>query len=122
MWDQVGRPGDVACAEPAAHKIVTAMLGNDLRDEDLVGFGGSGREGERNFAETKLEQAVSPAGLAVVIAEVIAERSGVELASAISDCNRCWNPDGEIGACGYACCSRTGSSVAAKAERAGVRS
>jgi len=66
---------------------------------------------------------VTPAfGVHAKLAEVIAERSGVELASAISDCNRCWNPDGEIGACGDACCSRTGSSVAAKAERAGVRS
>ena len=42
------------------------------------------------------------------LAELIALRAGVEIAEAIaaSDACRCWNPAGEVGACGAACAAR----------------
>src|SRR6201989_2143468 len=67
MRDEVGRPGDVARSEPAAHKVRTAMFGKDLFDKGLVGFGGSGREGQGNLAKTELEQAITSTRLTVVV-------------------------------------------------------
>ena len=51
---------------------------------------------------------VTPAfGVHPKLAEVIAERAGVELAAEVGDCSRCWNPNGAVGTCGDACCART---------------
>ena len=51
---------------------------------------------------------VTPAfGVHAKLAEVIAERSGVDIvAPGPADEPRCWNPDGAVGACGDACCAR----------------
>jgi sirohydrochlorin ferrochelatase len=42
------------------------------------------------------------------LAELIALRAGVHIAESIagSEACRCWNPEGEIGACGAACAAR----------------
>jgi sirohydrochlorin ferrochelatase len=49
---------------------------------------------------------VTPAfGVHAKLAEVIAERAGVELASG-AESPRCWNPAGAVGTCGDACCAR----------------
>ena len=37
------------------------MLGDDLRNERLVGFGGCGAEREADFGQGKLEQAIAAA-------------------------------------------------------------
>jgi hypothetical protein len=65
--DQVGRPIDAALAQPCGEEAVAAGLSDDLRNESLVGFGGCGAEREANFGQAKLEQAISPAALAVII-------------------------------------------------------
>jgi len=65
---------------------------------------------------------VTPAfGVHAKLAEVIAERAGVEIVTEVTDCSRCWNPNGVIGTCGDACCARTSAraSVAAAGERSG---
>jgi sirohydrochlorin ferrochelatase len=50
---------------------------------------------------------VTPAfGVHAKLAEVIAERAGVEIASDVADCSHCWNPDGTVGRCGDACCAK----------------
>jgi sirohydrochlorin ferrochelatase len=50
---------------------------------------------------------VTPAfGVHAKLAEVIAERAGVELVAEIADCSRCWDPSGLVGRCGDACCAR----------------
>ena len=52
---------------------------------------------------------VTPAfGVHAKLAEVIAERAGVEvdLSGSEIDCARCWNPEGVVGTCGDACCAR----------------
>ena len=68
MWDEIGRPGDIAGLQPPRHKIVATMFGKDLLDQRLVGLGGSGGEGERNLAKTKFEEAMAAARLAVIVA------------------------------------------------------
>lgn len=51
---------------------------------------------------------VTPAfGVHAKLAEVIAERAGVDIIGEVTDCSRCWNPDGVVGTCGDACCART---------------
>jgi sirohydrochlorin ferrochelatase len=50
---------------------------------------------------------VTPAfGVHAKLAEVIAERAGVEITTDMSDCVRCWNPESVVGTCGDACCAR----------------
>jgi sirohydrochlorin ferrochelatase len=50
---------------------------------------------------------VTPAfGVHAKLAEVIAERAGVEVVSPVEDCARCWNANGAVGTCGDACCAR----------------
>ena len=65
--DQVGRPIDAAMTQPAGEETGTAVLGMDARDFGLVGFGGCGAEREADFGQAKLEQAIAPAALAVII-------------------------------------------------------
>lgn len=66
--------------------------------------------GEATRRYPGLKVRVTPAfGVHAKLAEVIAERAGVELDIASvtgSECVRCWNPDGVVGTCGDACCAR----------------
>src|SRR5271154_1089528 len=77
MRDEIGRPGDVAGLQPARHKVVAALFSKDLLDQRLVGLGGSGGEGESDFAKTEFEQAIAPTRLAVVVA--LRRRTGEDL-------------------------------------------
>jgi sirohydrochlorin ferrochelatase len=47
------------------------------------------------------------------LAELIALRAGINVAHAIdtADACRCWEPSGQVGACGAACAARTTASV-----------
>ena len=38
MWNEIGRPGDIAGLQPAGHEAVAAMIDKDLFDQELVGF------------------------------------------------------------------------------------
>lgn len=63
--------------------------------------------GEATRPYPGLRVRVTPAfGVHAKLAEVIAERAGVEIVSAAGDHSQCWNPDGEVGRCGDACCAR----------------
>ena len=63
--------------------------------------------GEATRKYPQLRVRVTPAfGVHAKLAEVVAERAGVDVASASVDCTRCWNPDGVAGTCGDACCAR----------------
>jgi sirohydrochlorin ferrochelatase len=62
--------------------------------------------GEATRRHTGLSVRVTPAfGVHAKLAEVIAERAGVEIV-AVGDCAQCWNPHGVVGRCGDACCAR----------------
>jgi len=66
---------------------------------------------------------VTPAfGVHPKLAEVIAERAGIELVAPSLDCARCWNPDGTVGACGDACCAREAARESVGVEGASARS
>jgi len=63
--------------------------------------------GEATRRYPGLSVRVTPAfGVHAKLAEVIAERAGVEVSGGEIDCSRCWNPDGAVGTCGDACCAR----------------
>jgi sirohydrochlorin ferrochelatase len=64
-------------------------------------------EATRRYPGMKVS--VTPAfGVHAKLAEVIAERAGVEIANVSGgESARCWNPEGVIGTCGDACCART---------------
>jgi len=75
---------------------------------------------EATRGHPELRVRVTPAfGVHAKLAEVIAERAGVEVTSGVAECTRCWNPDGSIGACGDACCARAAAATAA--ERSAAR-
>lgn len=58
---------------------------------------------------------VTPAfGVHAKLAEVVAERAGVELVGEAADASRCWNPAGAVGTCGDACCARTARMTASR--------
>ena len=64
--------------------------------------------GEATRLHAGLRVRVTPAfGVHAKLAEVIAERAGVEISSAPVDCARCWNPEATVGMCGDACCARS---------------
>jgi len=66
---------------------------------------------------------VTPAfGVHAKLAEVIAERAGVDLVEVGGDCARCWNPEGTTGACGDACCARAAARESVGLEGASSRS
>ena len=66
---------------------------------------------------------VTPAfGVHAKLAEVIAERAGVDLVGTAGECARCWNPEGTIGACGDACCARAAARESVALEGASARS
>jgi sirohydrochlorin ferrochelatase len=65
---------------------------------------------------------VTPAfGVHTKLAEVIAERAGVAIATEVADCSRCWNPNGVVGTCGDACCARTTAPESVSAAGANAR-
>src|SRR5690606_16138755 len=49
--NEIDRPADVAGGEPCGEKVFAAVLGDELRDQRLVGFGGCGAERESDFGE-----------------------------------------------------------------------
>jgi len=58
---------------------------------------------------------VTPAfGVHAKLAEVVAERAGVEIATEVSDCSHCWNPNAVEGTCGDACCAGLAERAAAE--------
>jgi sirohydrochlorin ferrochelatase len=66
---------------------------------------------------------VTPAfGVHTKLAEVIAERAGVEVSGGPVDCAHCWSPSGVEGTCGDACCARAAAreSVGVEGARAGA--
>lgn len=78
--------------------------------------------GEATKKYPELKVSVTPAfGVHAKLAEVVAERAGVEVVSAGSDCTRCWNPDGLVGTCGDACCARALARESIGVERATSR-
>ena len=67
-FEQLRRPIESFAAQPGWGEAGATMGRQHVRDGGLVGFGRCRREGERDLAEAKLEQAVAAAGLAVVVA------------------------------------------------------
>jgi sirohydrochlorin ferrochelatase len=66
---------------------------------------------------------VTPAfGVHAKLAEVIAERAGVEVVADGVDCTRCWNPDGHVSTCGDACCAKEAARESVGVEGAIARS
>src|SRR5205807_2053732 len=53
-------------------------------------------------------------GIHEKLAELIAIRTGIELAASLqpSDGCRCWEPNGEVGSCGMACAARNADNAA----------
>lgn len=78
--------------------------------------------GEATRRYPGLQVRVTPAfGVHAKLAEVIAERAGVELSGGGEiDCARCWNSEGVVGTCGDACCARAAARESVGVERAGA--
>ena len=66
--EQVRGPVEPFVAQPGGGEAVSAVLCEHGRNRGLIGLGRGGGEGERNLAQTQLEQAIAPARLAVVVA------------------------------------------------------
>src|SRR5258708_34727849 len=64
---KVSGPGRILAAQPSRSKAVAAVIGHEFGDGDLIALRGRCGEGESGVAESEVEQAVAPAGLAVVI-------------------------------------------------------
>jgi hypothetical protein len=64
----VGRPVEVPAAQPSGREATAAMGGEDFLDRGLIGLRRCGGEGERDFREPKVEQAIAAARLAVIFA------------------------------------------------------
>jgi sirohydrochlorin ferrochelatase len=78
-------------------------------------------EATRNYPG--LHVRVTPAfGVHAKLAEVIAERAGVEVLAEGGDCTRCWSPDGPVGTCGDACCAKAVARESVSVEGARARS
>ncbi len=69
-------------------------------------------EAARQFPDTTY-RVTGAFGVHEKLAELIALRTGVEIARVVdaSDACRCWEPDGKVGSCGAACAARAASSV-----------
>src|SRR3546814_10618197 len=67
VGDQVGRPIDAAQAQPGGKEAVAAMFCDKPGDALVVGLRGCGAESQSDFGQAQLEQAISPAALAVII-------------------------------------------------------
>jgi sirohydrochlorin ferrochelatase len=78
-------------------------------------------EATRNYPG--LHVRVTPAfGVHAKLAEVIAERAGVEVLAEGGDCTRCWSPDGPVGTCGDACCAKAVARESVSVDGARARS
>ncbi len=68
---------------------------------------------EAAAAFPRVEYRVTEAfGVSAQLAEVIAKRAGVNVVNASVDECRCWDENGNAGACGAACVARTAGTVA----------
>jgi sirohydrochlorin ferrochelatase len=66
---------------------------------------------------------VTPAfGVHAKLAEVVAERAGVEILSENADAMRCWNANGNVGTCGDACCAKAAARESVSVDTAPARS
>ena len=63
--EQFGGPVEAFAPEPGGRKTCLAVRGQHIRDGSLIGFGGGGREGERDFAQAQFKQAIAAPRLAV---------------------------------------------------------
>lgn len=115
--DVVVRAAHMELAEPLIPQGVDACV--EAGATDLVVFPymlspgkHSTRDIPRIVAEATrkypgLRVRVTPAfGVHAKLAEVIAERAGVEIVGDSADCTHCWNTDGKVGTCGDACCAK----------------
>ena len=66
--EHVRRPSEALAAKPRGSESFAAMRAERLRNGCLVGLGGGSGKGERDLAQTEIEQAIAAAGLAVVVA------------------------------------------------------
>ena len=67
-WQHLGSPIETAMVQPGGGKAGLAMRFHQFGDAELVSFRRGGGEGERDFAQTQLEQPVAARRLAVIIA------------------------------------------------------
>src|SRR5215470_13983308 len=67
MRNEIGRPRYFARLQPAGHEAVAAMIDQDLFDQELVGFRGRCRKGERDLTEAELKEPIAAARLAVIV-------------------------------------------------------
>ena len=131
--DVVVRAAHMELAEPLIPKGVDACV--EAGATDLVVFPymlspgkHSTRDIPRIVAEATgkypgLQVRVTPAfGVHAKLAEVIAERAGVEVVGDGADCTHCWNVDGKVGTCGDACCAKSAARESVSVEGASVRS
>ena len=131
--DVVVRAAHMELAEPLIPQGVEACV--DAGATELVVFPymlspgkHSTRDIPRIVAEATrkhpgLRVRVTPAfGVHAKLAEVIAERAGVEVVTDAADCMRCWNADGIVGTCGDACCANAAARESVSVGRASARS
>ena len=71
---------ELVVREPSGRESVAAVLGDDALDRGVVGLGRGGAEGERDRAETQLEQPIAAARLAVIVALRRRAREDLDLA------------------------------------------
>lgn len=126
------RAAHMELAEPLIPQGVDACV--EAGATDVVVFPymlSPGKHSTRDIPRIVAEAARRHAGLRVRVtaafgvhtklAEVVAERAGVEIVGS-ADCSHCWNPDGEIGRCGDACCARESARSSFSVEGAVARS
>jgi sirohydrochlorin ferrochelatase len=131
--DVIVRAAHMELAEPLIPQGIDACV--EAGATDLVVFPymlSPGKHSTRDIPRIVAEATRRHPGLAVRVtpafgvhpklAEVIAERAGVEVVAEGGDCTRCWNPDGDVGTCGDACCARALSRDSVGVERASARS
>ena len=70
-------------------------------------------EAARAFPQTAY-RVTDAFGVHEKLAELVALRAGIDVVAplAAADACGCWEPQGQVGACGNACAARTGASVA----------
>ena len=68
VGNEIGGPQRAAVSEPGGDEGITAVLGEHAVDSGVVGLGRGRAEGERDRAESQLEQAIAAPRLAVIVA------------------------------------------------------
>src|SRR3546814_5603703 len=66
-WSSDVCSSDLAQAQPGGKEAVAAMFCDKPGDALVVGLRGCGAESQSDFGQAQLEQAISPAALAVII-------------------------------------------------------